>query len=280
MQCPACKSSYVQKKGKRAGKQRYICSNCGAGFTDSVKYRPSVKHPELSKVECPTCHSTEIFRDGHLQDGSQRYKCKICGTGFSTKSNLKGKVKWGCPYCGGKLTHSGLSKLGMNEYRCVECGKSCTADEEGKPIKRELPFALINKTVKCVYCGSLNLRKAGRLKNGERYICNECKHAFTEKTKVRKNINDLIKAVLKGYNIKKVAVDGGYTVDYLRKVMLPYYKKEEVTVKQINSIIKYGYYLKVPIEYMAEYIKCSEHKCKEVISKYEKKIKSTNPCAI
>ena len=65
--------------------------------------------------------------------------------------------------------------------------------------------------------------------------------------------------------------------------MAPYYKKEKITQEQEDLILKYGFHLNVPVDYLAEYIKCSEHKCEEVLKKAKKDFKgvfkSTNPGA-
>ena len=276
MKCPNCESTSIQKRGKRAKKQRYFCSNCKASFTENVEYKAANKHVSIDNVRCPKCNSNLIFRDGHLKDGTQRYECRACGLNFSAKTPPVVKIQWDCPYCGGKLKYSGYSKLGNREYKCKECGKSCTGDETGKPIKRDLPFGKLNTAVRCLHCGSSNLRKAGTSATTklQRYICKECNKTFTQRTV------EAVKLVLKGKPVVVAAKTLNYSPKRLQKLMAFAYSKEIITPEQKKDIIKYGYYLKVPVDYMAEYIKCSEHKCGEVLSKYEEKIKSTNPCAI
>jgi len=40
--CPTCKSSNIAKKGRRRGKQKYCCKDCGLWFQNSYKkYRNS-----------------------------------------------------------------------------------------------------------------------------------------------------------------------------------------------------------------------------------------------
>ena len=79
MECPKCKSTKLQKKGLRAGKQRYRCTACGANFTEGKEYRPAPRYPKIVEQMCPKCGSDNIIRDGKLKNGLQRYQCNKCG---------------------------------------------------------------------------------------------------------------------------------------------------------------------------------------------------------
>ena len=281
MKCPRCESTKLQKKGFRAGKQRYRCTECGANFTEGKEYHPTKDYTPLKDIICPNCGGSHIIRDGKLADGTPRYQCQSCGLNFNLRTKPKEKVQWKCPYCEGILIRAGYSKKGNRSYVCKNCKKSCTADESGKPIKKDLSFRIINKSILCPYCGTLNVKKAGYTKYGsQKYQCRSCGHIFNKDSKVRKNIQEIITSILKGKNVKQIAQDSGYSSEHLRKVMTPYYKKEKITAEQKKNIIRYGFYLNVPIDYMAEYIKCSEHKCKEVLNKFKKEITSTTHDAI
>lgn len=278
MHCPNCQSTKLQKKGKRAGKQRYRCSNCGANFTEGATYTPAKRLPLLNNIKCPECGESHVIRDGKTADGTQRYQCQSCGLNFNhkTKGGHGKRILWTCPYCGGSLRYSGYSKSGYRSYLCKECKKSCTADAEGKPIKKEEPFSLTNESVKCPHCNSTNLKKAGFNKLGnQRYVCNSCERSFNKHSIKRQNIEEAVNLMLQGRNLQKISKSSGYSSERLRKIMSPYYKMETINENQKKDIIKYGFYLKVPVDYMAEYIKCSEHKCREVLRRYREKIKST-----
>lgn len=187
MKCPSCKSTNLQRKGMRAGKQRYRCKDCEANFTEGVPYIRQTQLPPVSGVICPRCGRSSIIRDGKLEDGSQRFKCLDCRLSFSTKTP-----------------------------------KRVTPEEEF----------------------------------------------------------NIIKAILIGKNVKKVVSNYDCTTTFVEELMAPYYAAETVTPKQKQDIIKYGYYLRVPVDYMAEYIKCSEHKCEEVLKKFKRSVKSTSRGAI
>ena len=49
MQCPKCASTHIRKKGKKQGKQNYICVPCSRQFIDS--YQPK-GYSEEFKREC------------------------------------------------------------------------------------------------------------------------------------------------------------------------------------------------------------------------------------
>lgn len=230
MECPNCGSNHVQKKGIRSGKQRYKCTECSCTFTEGVKYRRAKKYPKITGMECPKCGSLHIIRDGKLEDRSQRYQCQSCGLNFSPKTIIMEEIKWKCPYCDGELSYSGYSRKGFREYKCRNCGTSCTGDETGKPIKRITPQDKI----------------------------------------------DIVSAVMRGKNIKKLSEKYRCTPKFIRNLSKPHYSTEVVTKEQKHLIIKYGFYLKVPVDYMAEYVKCSEHKCTEILRKYKKSLMSTN----
>ena len=63
MKCPRCGNEHLQKKGMRAGKQRYKCMNCFANFCEGIKYISAPKLEKLNKT-CLYCGGTHISRDG------------------------------------------------------------------------------------------------------------------------------------------------------------------------------------------------------------------------
>ena len=91
---------------------------------------------------------------------------------------------------------------------------------------------------------------------------------------------NIVNDILAGHNMKKVSLKYNYPLKSISELMKAHYKAEKITLEQRKMIIKYGYYLRVPVDYMAEYVKCSEHKCQEVLRKFNKKIMSTSHDAI
>ena len=50
MQCPECKSTHINKNGKKRGKQNYICVDCQRQFLDS--YQTQKGYSDELKREC------------------------------------------------------------------------------------------------------------------------------------------------------------------------------------------------------------------------------------
>lgn len=269
MICPRCGSSDLQKKGKRLGRQRYRCKECSSSFTEGIPYKEAPVYEAAQKV-CSRCGSKSIVRDGKLKDGAQRYLCKDCNLRFSDNSSESLTILWECPYCGGTLIYSGYGKLGQREYNCKDCHKSCSGDLiTGKPIKR-LSFSEVNVSVFCPYCNSLNIKKAGIAKgNRQKYICKDCKRHFMTDYKVTPKSKDLknkvIKYLLNGANLKKVSTASGYSQRYIREFMEPFYANETITEEQKQLIIKFGGHCRVPVDFLAPYVKCSERMCRKII---------------
>lgn len=272
MKCPRCGSEHLQKKGIRAGKQRYRCTNCRANFCYGVKYKSAPVREKLNKT-CLYCGSTHITRDGKLPSGSQRYYCADCNRGFSDATVIKEpEPDKFCPYCGSKLRKSGYSKLGYREYYCKACRKSCTENAEGIPQKRDT-FKDINKNVRCPSCNSNDLRLAGQRDGRRKFSCKSCGRQFIEGSSIRrhskKEILDIVSSIFNGDSFEKVAKKYNSSIRNVKEIMKKYYDKEHVTTKKRNLIECFGYLLKVPIDYLAPYVHCSYKACEDILKECE-----------
>lgn len=281
MNCPKCGSENLQKKGKRAGKQRFRCKDCSCSFTEGTLYKEAPTYEKLNK-KCSRCGSTHVVRDGKLEDGAQRYLCKDCNLRFSDNSTESLTVLWECPYCSHSLVYSGYGKLGQREYRCNHCKKSCSGDQiTGKPIKRTY-FSEINTEVSCPSCNSKNIRKAGIAKgHRQKYICKDCNKGFMTDYVVEPKKKELkekvISLIMNGSNVRKISKEYGFSERYMREFLEPYYSKETITKEQRDLITRFGYHCRVPVDYMAEYVKCSEKMCRKVLKKYKEEVLKLSP---
>ena len=274
MKCPRCGSEKLQKKGIRAGKQRYRCTECKANFCYGVKYKSAPIYKEPSR-SCLYCGSNNTSRDGKLPNGSQRYKCYSCGKGFSDSTVIKEpEPDKFCPYCGSKLNKIGYSKLGYKEYHCKNCNKNCTANAEGTPQKRET-FKNINKDIKCPSCESKDLRLAGQRNGRRKFSCKTCGRTFIESSSIKrhskKEILQIVISVFQGNSIDQVAQHFKTTKKNINCIMKRYYDKEIITPEKKKLILNYGGILKVPIDYLAPYIHCSYKACEDIIKEYKEK---------
>ena len=274
MECPRCGSNRLQKKGTRAGKQRYRCTTCFANFCWGVKYVSAPKLEKLNKT-CLYCGSTHISRDGKLPSGAQRYKCLDCNRGFSDSTVIKEpEPDKFCPYCGSKLRKAGYSKLGYREYFCKSCNKSCTENAEGIPQRRDT-FKDINKDIKCPSCNSSDLRLAGQRDGRRKFSCKSCGRQFIEGSSIRRHSkSEILKIVLEifdGKSFEEVAQRYNSSVKNLKNIMKRYYSKEHISSEKQNLIKYYGYIMKVPIDYLAPYIHCSYKACENTLKECEEK---------
>ena len=276
MKCPRCGSEDLQKKGKRAGRQRFRCKTCSCSFTEGIPYKEAPAYKKLA-MKCSRCGSIHIVRDGKLEDGAQRYLCKDCNLRFSENSTESLSTTWECPYCGHILNYSGYGKFGQREYRCPHCKKSCSGDQlTGEPIKR-LSFSETNESVYCPVCNSRNIKKAGIAKgNRQKYICKDCKKQFMTDYVVqpkKAGLRDkIISLVMNGSNVRKTGKKYGFSERYMREFLEPYFANETITIEQRQLIIKFGYHCSVPVDYLAEYVHCSEKMCKKVLKEHKAKL--------
>ena len=81
----------------------------------------------------------------------------------------------------------------------------------------------------------------------------------------------LEKSILKGRNLHKLSEECGLEYTEVLKLAKKLVKKEVITPQQKQDIVKYGVMLNVPVDYMAEYIPCSEFMCEQVIAEYREK---------
>lgn len=277
VECPRCGSEKLNKQGKRNGKQRYTCTNCLAHFTEGVEYTEATSYEKLNK-RCPHCGGTHIRRAGNYKSGVLRYLCVNCHKIFSEKTKIN-NIEYNCPYCNGTLRPSGYGKFGQRRYRCKDCGKVCLGSlDTSEPIKK-LFFKDINTDIKCPVCGSQHLRKTG-LQEGkkQRYYCKDCGKYFindyVKALRTKETKEEAINLLLKGTSVKDIIDKYKYSSKHIKDFMKPFYNAEKLTKEQKQLIIKYGHFLKVPVDYLAPYVHCSEYACKKLLNKYRKKLKA------
>lgn len=284
MNCPRCGSEKVHKKGINAGKQRYRCTNCEANFCLEVKYKSAPKYLKDPDKVCLYCGSMHIIRDGKLPSGKQRYKCVDCGKDFSDGTTIKEpEPNKFCPYCGSSLRNYGYSKLGFKRYYCKSCNRSCTENAEGVPQRQET-FRDINTSVTCPSCSSKNIRLAGSRDGRRKYSCKDCGRIFIEGAQVSRHskteIENILNDIFMGYDIKEVAKKFNTSVRNLQGIIKNHYKEEKISKRKKELITLYGYHFKVPINYLAEYLKCSIRACEEILQDYERKVCVIKPLKV
>ncbi len=85
--CPKCESTEIRKNGRRQGKQRYVCKDCGREFmgSDSAKAQDKPKSEESSPVETSKTkpsQSDTVTSDSTPESAKRQSKKKTKAKGF------------------------------------------------------------------------------------------------------------------------------------------------------------------------------------------------------
>ena len=78
-------------------------------------------------------------------------------------------------------------------------------------------------------------------------------------------------AVLHGKNIDKALSEFSMEKEEGMKLVQPLLDREWISESQKNMIVKYGIMLNVPVDYLAEYVPCSENMCIKILNEYRNK---------
>ena len=224
-------------------------------------------------MNCVYCNSENVRKCGFLRSGAQRYFCKDCKKGFSTLTKVKPKLEEpkNCPICGSKMVKAGKDKNSTQRYLCRKCNKKFNDLQTGFRHPKESSC----KDMICPFCGKKTLVKRGKEEGRQRYSCNSCGKSYMDNpsyTHITSQQKEVIKQyVLNGKNIKWVADKLKCCEKTVRSIVDPYLKEEIISEQQKSLIMQFGVGCNVPVNYLAEYVKCSERMCSKIIKKYEKR---------
>ena len=288
MNCPECDSENLYRKGKRNGRQRYQCKDCGRYFVEGTTFiGRQAKLPKV-KMNCPHCGEPHIIRDGLLESGKQRYKCLMCKKSFSSETVIPTPVYWNCPVCGGGLKRAGKSKTGKNAYKCKQCGRTSYGD----PPIIKIKFKEINTSLTCPHCDSDNIVMVGTGKGKQRYKCKNCNKIFNEDTKERlreKELSPRSKEICPRCGSNRITCAGlGKTGkqrykclackrSYTKGAKLVSTEYHQTAIKDTDkkAILMYKFNFNMSIPELAKSFKYSANSIKQLINEYKNKIPPT-----
>ena len=261
--CPYCGGELRTKGWNASGTRRYICKSCGKGCSENtIKIIPL--KPE--NKECPYCHSTNTKKGGKLRDGSLRYTCNNCDKGFSEKTIVRDTTGIYCTHCGSSdIVFCGKdTKTGKQRYKCKECNVKFVADPT------TIRYTIHEQT--CPHCEHTQARKAGKSNGKQYYQCLNCGHKYLLDGKYKhlteKQKQFIIQQTIKGKTVSTISTTLNCNEKTVRSVISNYSKNEKLTTQQIDTIIKYGVQLAVPIEYLYPYIPCTPQTCKRILKDF------------
>ena len=270
-ECPHCHSDKIILNGflSDGRTRRYRCKSCGRWFSNKT-----VVH-EKSGINCVKCGSDNTYHYGTTEKGKPIYKCKDCGKRFvENPENMYKKHEIVCPKCGKigakKDGNSGLANGGYKQYyKCLACGHRYTLNPTNlTSLDKERIIEMYKQGVPVSHL-------AEQFNISEREIrrkTQDIPNPIQEKKKELKQ--EMINEVLHGKPVKETAIKYGDAPRSLSKFMIDEYSKETITKEQKETIIKFGIFCSVPINYLAEYVPCSEYMCKKVIEEYWEKKKN------
>lgn len=85
--CPACESTNLRKNGRRKGKQRYACKDCGKQFAAEAEDEP--KNKASSSVEASNANGSELEPEFSTSSKRQKSKKKTKAKGFGNSKTDK-----------------------------------------------------------------------------------------------------------------------------------------------------------------------------------------------
>ena len=294
--CPDCKSHNLRRTGfNKLGIQRYVCKDCGRKFVEEVTVRPKSSH----QVVCPKCNHHYAKKGGQTGNKSQYWICLQCGHKYLEDPRYKHVTDeqkreivslMNCGYTPREIGDK-IGKTGRTIKSILESINPAFKDRVCRNI------ALKRERLKQVTVARKQRQqqleqeqKEKRLQEQKREIVKMyTQEGLTKKqiaTKLHIAVNTvniatdglmskdehqkfmIRKLIMSGKNPDKVCAEYNYNKSNIYKLMERDYRNEVITPQQTDLIIKFGVMLDVPVEYLAEYVPCSEKKCKEVMKQY------------
>ena len=271
MPCPYCGSEDIKKGGHlKSGARRYVCNSCGKGYNENTVVQ-EVHRPD----KCPKCGGTHINLCGHEKSGKQRYKCIDCKHRFVENPVLPSPKVWEheCPKCGHMKARKAGKSSGKQYYECLACGHKTLEGGLWVHIKPKE----IDRLKELYSNGMLPGQIAETMGRSERTIRSQIRTYVTPEIKEKHDraIDIKIRTLaLNGYSLGKLCGRYNKTKEYIDTLLEEDYKRESITKQQKETIVKFGIGCSVPIDYLAQYVGCSENMCKTVIGDFTpKKVK-------
>lgn len=296
VECPICHYERAKKAGKTGhGNQYYMCLSCGHKYLLDGKYQ-HVTEEQVAII-------LEKFNQG-------MYKYAIAkDLGISTRTVYKVTKGMEIPWLKNRTEEINEREF-LKQKQIAERLKTM---HEKRELKRQYEYIKRKKNIKGIierYKKSIRSEfisvESNKTLNyiAEKYAMSsikmeEFKYLFEDlkiqinleiqegisieqakanklKLKLQKErLKNIEYDILHGKSLEKISKFYDMSMKVLNKKAEKLYLTETIDKKQEQLIVKYGVMLNVPVDYLAEYVPCSENMCNKIISKYRKKYENT-----
>lgn len=296
--CVHCNSSKTKKSGKYSdGRQKYYCNDCHKVF--ALKQRETIAKYKLGghgnfKMISDEMNSkiVELFNQGM--------------TKIAISKELDVSIK--SVYKATKGIESPIKQQTEEEKRKVLAEKLLRQQEKEQELRlkkaqerRMTAKQIVNDYVKSVrseFISDESMKKLNYLiskyTNSEleldefNYLFNEIKIVIEseirkgefleqekeEQEKIRaeeEKLNNIKYDILHGKSLEQISTLYNISIPILNVIANPLLENEQITTQQEKMIVQYGIMLKVPVEYLAEYVPCSYNMCNKILDKWRNK---------
>lgn len=302
--CPKCGGKHINRSGfdTKTGKQRYKCIDCKHKFVENPSQHPFKQHEK----ECPYCHHVGAKKAGK-SNGKQYYICLHCNHKYlegglyrHLKSTDKRHIM--------TMMTQGVSQVEIAEEMHISVktlNNYLNKCEELKPIREQNAKLQRERSAREEKLKHLYKIKNKKLEQFKPYteripygfFCEfmECSNEYLKGRMDKARFNRMVTALtvkelekvsltkdelLHKQNKKKacMAIMRGMSTDYITKYdvklseiktsLETLYRKETISPEQEETIVKFGVGCRVPVEYLAPYVPCSQRKCKAILKNY------------
>ncbi|XP_063983880.1 gastrula zinc finger protein XlCGF57.1-like [Diachasmimorpha longicaudata] len=209
------KKNHYEDVMKDPESEKFECETCGKSYVEKSYYNSHVRKHQAKhegRYTCPTCErkfSTAAVLKCHIEvmhEKQPKYVCDICFKSFCGSRNLqehrKRHVSQTCQECGEKfentrvlathlLKQHNISVPSAGKYACKICGKKFL---KMRLLKDHKNTHTGTRPHVCETCQKTFRTYAARWAHEQRhknggFICDYCKHNFTDKNNLRRHIS-------------------------------------------------------------------------------------------
>lgn len=293
VKCPYCGTYENRKDGFISGAQRYQCKHCGKKFTERTIFpipkaekveKPKIKKKTVNKITEEIISKMEELLEKNYTKTQVAAELKLflrtvqkytkgMDVKIKEKRDLAEQLKLEKLKEQKELQR--LQKAKLEEKKNFVSTLRYKYQVKLKEFEVEIPTQFIscfndlserfmNEEIdKYTLLKEFNILfdKVQEQMN----ILAEEKMLQDKETRLKNIVKDIFKGVPENIVMDKYKA----TKEELKKLIYPFYEKEQINSVQQQTIVKFGVKCGVPVEYIAPYIPCSIKLCSKILSQYK-----------